>query len=73
MIGGPSSPRSSLSRFVPERMDVEREKRHGWNNHGILVVAMEDERLGWPEKEMVKHLATKLFGAQAVKGTDYGR
>ena len=73
MIGGPSSPRSSLARLIPKRMDPEMEKRNGWNNHGILVVAMEDKRLGWPEREMVKHLAQKLFGAQAGKETSHGR
>ena len=73
MIDGPRMPRSSLARFVPERMDPEREKRNGWSNHGILVVAMEDKRLGWPEREMVKHLATKLFGPQAKKEVASGR
>ena len=73
MIGGPKPPCSSLSRFVPERMDVEKEKRNGWSNHGILVVAVEDKRLGWPEREMVKHLATKLFGPQAGKEVAHGR
>lgn len=73
MIGGPMAPRSCLSRLVPERMDPEREKRNGWSNHGILVVSMEDQRLGWPEREMVKHLAKKLFGPQAVKEVAHGR
>jgi hypothetical protein len=73
MIGGPRMPRSSLARLVPERMDPEREKRNGWSNHNILVVAMEDPRLGWPEREMVKHLAQKLFGPQAVKEAAHGR
>jgi hypothetical protein len=73
MIGGPRPLRSSLSRFVPVRMDPEKEKRNGWSNHGILVVAMEDQRLGWPEREMVKHLAKKLFGPQAVKEVANGR
>ena len=73
MIGGPRLPRSSLVHLIPERMDPEMEKRNGWNNHGILVVAVEDKRLGWPEKEMVKHLANKLFGPQAVKEVAHGR
>ena len=73
MIGGPRLPRSCLSRLIPERMDPEKEKRNGWSNHGILVVAMEDQRLGWPEREMVKHLATKLFGPQTKKEVAHGR
>ncbi len=73
MIGGPKPPTSCLARFVPERMDPEREKRNGWSNHGILVVAMEDPRLGWPEREMIKHLATKLFGQKLGKDVGHGR
>ena len=73
MIGGPRMPRSCLARFVPERMDPEKEKHNGWSNHGILVVAVEDKRLGWPEREMVKHLATRLFGPQAKKEVANGR
>ena len=73
MIIGPRSPRSCLARFIPEQMDKEKEKRNGWRNHGILVVAMEDSRLGWPEREMIKHLAQKLFGSQEKKETTHGR
>ena len=38
--------RSSLSRFQPVRRDVEAEKRACWHDHGILVVAANDPRLG---------------------------
>ncbi|MBF0263149.1 MAG: hypothetical protein HQL97_15070 [Magnetococcales bacterium] len=72
MIGAPRSPRSYLARFIPDRMDVEQEKRTGWNNHGILVVAENDPRLGWTEREMIRHLASKLFGKQAVKEVAHG-
>ncbi|MBF0400750.1 MAG: hypothetical protein HQL80_07045 [Magnetococcales bacterium] len=73
MTGGPAPVRSSLARLIPERMDVEREKRKGWRNHGILVVAMEDPRLGWPEREMIKHLAQKIFGQHLGKETAHGQ
>ena len=73
MIGGPKPLFSRLSRFVPERMDAEKEKRNGWSNHGILVVAIEDTRLGWPEREMVKHLANKIFGHQTRKEVAHGQ
>ncbi|MBF0140241.1 MAG: hypothetical protein HQL74_08170 [Magnetococcales bacterium] len=67
MNGGPRIPRSCLARLQPVRRDPEQEKRNGWQNHRILVVAENDSRLGWPEREMIKHLADKLFGKQSWK------
>ncbi|MBF0341099.1 MAG: hypothetical protein HQL95_09095 [Magnetococcales bacterium] len=67
MIGGPHTPRSCLAGIVPQRMDPEKTKRNGWRDHGILVVAENDARLGWPEREMIQHLAKKLFGERQDK------
>ncbi|MBF0423765.1 MAG: hypothetical protein HQL77_17890 [Magnetococcales bacterium] len=64
---GPLPPRSCLARFQPVRLDPEREKLNGWKNHRILVVAANDPRLGWPEREMINHLAKKLFGQKVAK------
>lgn len=54
-------------RFVPKgyggsRRDPERVKRDGWREHGLLAVAVDDERLSWPERELVRQLAEKLYG-----------
>lgn len=73
MIGAPHPPRSCLARFLPNRTDVEQEKCNGWRNQGILVVSANDPRLGWPEREMIQHLAKKLFGNHAVKEVSHGR
>ncbi len=73
MIGGPMSPRSCLSRLIPQKVDPEQQRREGWVKHGILVVAIDDKRLSWPEREMVNHLAKRLFGSQAVKEVAHGR
>ncbi|MBF0097156.1 MAG: hypothetical protein HQM04_10705 [Magnetococcales bacterium] len=73
MTGGPQQPRSCLSRLIPHKADPEQQRREGWHSHGILVVAIDDRRLSWPEQEMVKHLAKKLFGQQAAKEVQYGR
>ena len=73
MIGVPRTPRSCLNRLIPERMDVDQEKSNGWRNQGILVVAANDPRLGWPEREMIQHLASKLFGQPEKKEASHGR
>jgi hypothetical protein len=37
-------------------------KRDGWREQGILVVAENDQRLTWPEREVVRQLGEKLYG-----------
>lgn len=73
MIDGPQQPRSCLARLIPHKADPEQQRREGWQNHGILVVAIDDRRLNWPEQEMVKHLAKKLFAQKGVREVQYGR
>jgi len=53
--------RSHLGRHQPKRIDAEADKRAGWREHGILVVAAQD-RLSWPEREFVQQLGEKLYG-----------
>jgi hypothetical protein len=45
-----------------ERRDAEQVKREGWHEHGLLVVSAEDQRLTWPERELVRQLGAKLYG-----------
>jgi Domain of unknown function (DUF6378) len=54
--------RGQLRRHQPTRIDPEAEKRAGWCEHGFLVVAEEDRRLTWPEREMVRQLGARLYG-----------
>ena len=49
----------------PQPIDPEAEKRAGWRNHGILVVAEQDSRLTWPERELVRQLGAKLYGRRS--------
>jgi hypothetical protein len=58
--------RSHLGRHQANTIDAEAEKRAGWREHGILVVAEEDPRLTWPEREIVRHLGTTLYGRRRV-------
>jgi hypothetical protein len=58
--------RSHLGRHQPTPIDPEAEKRAGWQERGILVVAEQDQRLTWPEREMVRQLGARLYGQRRV-------
>lgn len=58
----PRQPSCTLARFVPSQMDVESVKREGFNNHGILVVAVDDQRLSWIERQVIDGVGRKLYG-----------
>lgn len=45
-----------------ERRPPEEVKRDGWQEQGLLAVSLDDERLTWPERELVKQLGEKLYG-----------
>ena len=54
-------------RFTPkgyggERRSPERVRQEGWRERGLLAVAVDDERLSWPERELVRQLGKKLYG-----------
>ena len=54
-------------RFMPqgyggERRGPDQVKREGWREQGVLAVAVDDERLSWPEQELVRQLGDKLYG-----------
>ena len=45
-----------------ERRPPDEVKRDGWRQQGVLVIAANDERLSWPERELVRQLGEKLYG-----------
>lgn len=59
-----------------ERHDPDRVKRDGWRgevgpwprwgrvspSNGVLAVSVDDERLSWPERELVRQLGECLHG-----------
>ncbi|WP_099865940.1 hypothetical protein [Pararhizobium haloflavum] len=47
-----------------ERRSPEEVKRDGWREQGLLAVAVDDERLNWPERELIRQLGEKLYGAR---------
>ena len=60
--------RSHLGPHQAKPVDPEAEKRAGWRKHGILVVAEQDPRLTWPERELVRQLGAKLYGRRPEGG-----
>ena len=45
-----------------ERRPPEYVKRQGWREQGVLAVSLEDQRLTWAERELIKQLGEKLYG-----------
>ena len=66
-------------RFTPKgyggnRRDPEQVKRDGWHEQHMLAVSLDDHRLTWPERELVRQLGEKLYGKlPAVKEVRHGR
>ena len=48
--------------FGGTRRSPEQVKREGWREQGVLAVAVNDDRLTWPERELVRQLGEKLYG-----------
>lgn len=63
----PAPPRCALGAFVPETMDLEDIKRDGWNNHKILVVRADDDRLSWIERQVIHGVGEKLYRQRAAR------
>ena len=53
-----------------ERRPADEIKRKGWREQGILVIAAEDGRLTWPERELVRRLGERLYGRRSEPGRD---
>ena len=56
-------------RFAPRgyggrRRSPDEIKREGWREQGLLAVSVDDERLSWPERELVRQLGEKLYGTR---------
>jgi hypothetical protein len=58
--------------FGGERRDAEQVKRDGWRECGVLVIAEDDQRLTWPERELIRQLGQKLYGTHPAKEEDHG-
>ena len=45
-----------------QRRDPDQVQREGWAEQGVLAVAIDDRRLTWPERELIRQLGEKLYG-----------
>ena len=48
--------------FGGDRMLSEDMKRLGWQAQRVLVIDTDDDRLTWPERELVRQLGERLYG-----------
>jgi hypothetical protein len=48
--------------FGGTRRNPDEVKRDGWKEQGLLAVSLDDQRLTWPERELVRQLGEKLYG-----------
>ncbi|MBK5946401.1 hypothetical protein CCR83_08095 [Rhodobacter veldkampii DSM 11550] len=66
-------------RFTPKgyggnRRDPDQVKRDGWHEQHMLAVSLDDHRLTWPERELVRQLGEKLYGKlPALREVRHGR
>lgn len=56
--------RCPLARLQPQTMDPERIKRAGWRDEHILVIAANDARLDFVEREIVERIGRRLYGGR---------
>ncbi len=56
--------RCPLGRVQSESPDLDDIKRNGWQDQHILVVAENDARLDFVEREFVRRLGQRLYGGR---------
>ena len=55
--------RCPLGRLHPQATDLDAIKERGWHDQRILVVSADDDRLDWMERELVRQIGERLYGA----------
>jgi hypothetical protein len=69
---GAGDPRGPAMRRFPrgyggERRNPEQVKRDGWKEQRVFAVSLDDQRLTWPERELVRQLGERLYGARPTQ------
>ena len=53
----------SLGRFSPKAKDTPEEtKEFYWRNHGYVAVSIDDPKMPWDLREMLKRYMTRQYG-----------
>lgn len=55
--------RCPLGRLQPQATDLDAIKERDWHDQRILVVSADDDRLDWMERELVRQIGERLYGA----------
>ncbi len=58
--------------FGGQRRSRDEVKRDGWREQGLLAVSVDDQRLTWPERELVEQLGTRLYGPRPAEDLRHG-
>lgn len=66
----PGPYRCPLGRLLPRHPDADAIKREGWRDQRILVVALDDERLDWIERQLVQQIGERLYGPEGKRHVD---
>jgi hypothetical protein len=51
------------TREIGRQVDYEALKRHAFEDQGIVVAKLDDPRLSWVDREELRRIGAKLFGA----------
>lgn len=49
------------------RRSPEEVRQEGWREQRLLAVSVNDHRLTWPERELVRQLGDRLYGSAKVE------
>ncbi len=58
--------RSSLDRT--NNVDISFMKRRAFHDTNILIVNLDDDKLGWADKQLLLNIGEKLYGKQKPAG-----
>lgn len=59
-------------RFTPSgyggrRRSPEEVRRDGWREQRLFAISLDDQRLTWPERELVRQLGERLYGPAGME------
>lgn len=57
-----------MSLLQPNSRDVDAVKKNAFLDFNMLVVSVDDPRLAWPEREILKQVGEKLYGKKPAGG-----